>query len=314
MDLTRRDFVKAAAATAATVAAVSSAAQTSPPVAERLPGRMPVRPFGKTGWRVSIYGLGTAEVSGGDDTVRAIRQAVAGGVNYIDTAPSYVGTRSESAVGRALEGGLRERVFLATKTLRRDASGAYQEIRESLSRLKTNSIDLLQIHSVNDMGTLDQALRRGGAIEGLERAKKEGLIRYIGISGHTRPDVIGAAIDRYPFDSILVALSAVDAHLNDFATEVVPAARKKGIAVVGMKALKGMERAQRGKVEAGPLLRYAWSLPVDTVIVGLRDEAEIRPNLVSARTFRPMSTDEMRALEARLKPYANVGNLWWKRS
>ncbi|MFQ3588132.1 MAG: aldo/keto reductase [Fimbriimonadaceae bacterium] len=313
MDLTRRDFVKAAAATAATVAAASTVAQTANPTVSPLPGSMPVRPFGKTGWRASIYGLGTAEVSGGDDTVRAIRAAVAGGVNYIDTAPSYVGTRSETAVGRALEGGLRERVFLATKTLRRDADGAYQEVRESLNRLKTNRIDLLQIHSVNDMGTLDQALRKGGAVEGLERARREGLIRWIGISGHTRPDVIGAAIDRYPFDSILVAVSAVDTHINDFAAEVVPAARKKGIAVVGMKALKGMERAQGAKMEVEPLLRYAWSLPVDTVIVGLRHESEIRPNLVAARTFRPMPPAEMRALEARLKPFADVGHLWWKR-
>lgn len=306
MSLTRREVLQGA------TAAAGAAALSKVGLGAFSEATMPTRPLGKTGWKASIYAAGTAEIPATEEAVRALDALIDGGVNYIDTAPSYTGTRSETAIGQVLKT-RRKEVFLATKTLFRDAEGAYREINQSLERLQTKQIDTLQIHAVNDFGTLDQVLASGGAVKGLERAKKEGLIRFIGITGHTRPEVILKALDSYPFDSILVALSAVDASLNDFATEVLPKANKLGIAVVGMKALKGMERAVGEKLEPKELLRYAWSLPVSTFTVGLRRESEVAPNLALARSFKKMTAAEMRSLEKRVAEHADIGNLWWKR-
>lgn len=303
MSLSRRDLLRLSGLTLGAGALPGLAATAK---------EIPKRPLGKTGWKASIYAVGTAEVPGAEETVLALDQLLDAGVNYIDTAPSYVGTPSERAIGVVMKR-RRKEVFLATKTLARDAEGAYREVRESLGRLQCERIDLLQIHSVNDAATLDAVLRKGGAIEGLERAKKEGLIRFIGITGHTRPEVLLDALKRYPFASILVPVSALDAHVHDFVTDVIPLARKQGAAVVGMKALKGMERATGGSFDPEPLLRYAWSLPIDCLTIGLRRGHEVGKNLGWARSFTPMSRTESRDLEAQVKGHADVGNLWWKK-
>lgn len=305
MSLSRRDVIKTGAA-AAVATAVPAALNALSPSA-----KVHQRPLGKTGWKASIYALGTAEVPDIPSTVRAVHALLDGGVNYLDTAPSYQGTRSERALGEVMKT-RRKEVFLATKTLARDADGAYREVKESLERLQTRQIDTLQIHAVNDFGALDQVLGKGGAAEGLERAKKEGLIRFIGITGHTRPEVISRALDRYPFDSILVPVSVLDASLYDFADDVLPKANKLGIAIVGMKALKGIERAG-GPFAAEEFLRYAWSLPISTLTIGLRKESEAKANLAHALDFKKMPVSDMRALEAKFKDKADMNTLWWKR-
>lgn len=292
------------------VGALGLAGLARPETAE---ATLPKRPFGKTGWNATIYAVGTAEIPADAEAERALTTLLEAGVNYVDTAPSYTGTRSEKVVGRVLRG-RRDKVFLATKTLERTAARAYQEVTESLARLNVETIDLLQIHAVNDMATLDQVLTEGGAIRGLERAVREGRVRHIGITGHTRPEVILTALDRYPFASVLIPLSALDAHLSDFATEVLPKARKVGAGVIGMKALKGMEIATGQRFEPEPLLRYTWSLPIDTLAIGLRTEREVAENLRYARNFRPLTAPEMRELETKVKPSATAQNLWWKRT
>lgn len=272
---------------------------------------MPTRRLGKTCWRASLYALGSAEIPGNEEAVRALHALIDGGVNYFDTAPSYQGTRSETVIGKVLIA-RRKEVFLATKTLQRGADRAYAEIRESLKRLQTDHIDNLQIHAVNDFGTLDAVIGKGGAVEGLERAKKEGLIRFIGITGHTRPEVILKALESYPFDSILVPVSPLDRHVHDFADDVIPKANKLGIAVAGMKSLKGIERSG-SRFSADRFLRYALSLPISTLTIGLRRESEVVENLEAIRRFKPMSEKEMRDLEAEVKSLANDNVLWWKR-
>jgi uncharacterized protein len=303
MSLTRRDVLKAAGAAAASAAL---------PALGQKPAAIERRALGKTGFRAAIYALGSAEMPSPDAAQRAIHRMLDAGVNYLDTAPSYQGTRSERTIGEVMKT-RRKEVFLATKTLERSAEGAYAEIKQSLERLQTKQIDCLQIHAVNDFGTLERVLSATGAIKGLERAKKEGLIRFLGITGHTRPEVIAKALDEYPFDTILVPVSALDASLHDFAAEVLPQANKLGVAVVGMKALKGIERATGGRFEPADFLRYAWSLPLATLTIGLRQEKEAEENLRMAQAFGRMPSSEMRALERRMAEHADAGNLWWKR-
>ncbi len=306
MGISRREFLRRSAATAGAIAVPSLLPEW------QAPAEMQTRPFGKTGWNASIYAVGTAEVPDTDAAVDALRRLMAAGVNYIDTAPSYRGTRSETTVGRAVAG-RRDKVWIASKTLERSAGGALREVKESLARLQCGHIDLLQVHAVNDDATLDAVLNKGGAVEGLERAKKEGLVRHIGITGHTRPEVILRAIKTYPFVAVLVPVSAMDKHINDFADEVLPYAREHGIAVAGMKSLKGMERATGGDFDPTDFLRYSLSLPVSTLTIGLRQLKEAEENLETALAFKPMPPDEMEALEASVKGITNTRALWWKR-
>jgi predicted aldo/keto reductase-like oxidoreductase len=300
MEISRRDLLKALTL-GGVAAATGSHAQTS---------RIPRRRLGKIPFEASILALGTAEIPGDDEALRAINLALDAGVNYIDTAPSYRNARSERVIGVIAEKRRRE-FFLATKTLERSADGAYGELKESLGRLKTAQADLIQIHAVNDNVTLEQVLR--GAVKGLERAKREGLTRFIGITGHTRPEVILRAIEEYPFDSILVPVSAADKWIGDFTTDVIPKARAKGIAVIGMKALKGVERAEGGIKDPAPWIRYALSLPIDTLTVGFRRYGDVLQNLPVAQAFSPMSPEERRNLEERARKFANTETLWWKK-
>ncbi|HZH99318.1 MAG TPA: aldo/keto reductase [Fimbriimonadaceae bacterium] len=304
MSLSRRDFVAGAVGTV-----ISSAL---PVQSKKTAERIARRPFGKTGFQASIYALGSAEIPGNEEAIPAIRSLIAAGVNYIDTAPSYQGTRSETAIGAAIEG-RRQDLFIATKTLERSAEGAYREVCESLERLKCKHIDLLQVHAVNDFATLDRVLAKGGAVEGLERARKEGLIRHIGITGHTAPEVILRAIGAYPFAAILIPISALDFHVSDFATEVLPKAKELGIGIAGMKSLKGMEIASGGKFSPEPLIRYALSHPISTLTLGLRRSSEVEQNLAFFKAFKPMIASEMTDLREQVKPQSTVQNLWWKR-
>jgi len=271
--------------------------------------RIPKRRLGAIPFDATILGLGTAEIPDDEEALKALRLALDAGVNYLDTAPSYRAARSESVVGQIAKTH-RDRFFLATKTLERSADGAYREVRESLQRLQTDRIDLIQVHAVNDFATLEQVLT--GAVQGLERAKREGIVRHIGITGHTRPEVILRAIESYPFESILVPVSAADHWVNDFVSGVIPQARQRGVAVIGMKALKGVERSKGQVRDAERWLRYAWSCPVDCLIVGFRRYADVLENVRLAQQFQPMSTEEMKQLEQEAQKFANTQVLWWK--
>ncbi len=307
MGISRRDFLKNSGSTIGSLSLARLAADFV-----RQNKKVKTRPFGKTGWRASIYALGTAEMPSGAEAVTTVQALIDAGVNYIDTAPSYRATQSEKTLGEAIQG-RRHKVFIASKTLERDADGAYREVTESLKRLKTETIDLLQVHAVNDEATLTTVLKSGGAVEGLEKARKEGLIRHIGITGHTRPEVITKAIQEYPFASILVPVSALDKHINDFAEETIPLANEKGIGIAGMKALKGMERATGGKFDPEDFLRYSLSLPISTLTVGLRHVNEAAANLEMIQEFEPMDKAEMTKLESASQEHANTNTLWWKK-
>ncbi|GMV36718.1 MAG: hypothetical protein AMXMBFR61_12260 [Fimbriimonadales bacterium] len=311
MGTTRREFLQKAAAAGLSFAAARLGWPAEGQTAER---EMAKRDAGKMGWKASILAFGMAEVPPDDLDLceKMLRRALDLGVNYIDTAPSYQRGAGELAVGRVAD--RRKEFFLATKTLGRTKEAAAQDIQGSLERMKVPVIDLLHLHAVNDMRTLDTVLARGGPIEALEEAKRAGKIRYIGITGHTRPEVILEALKRYPFDAILVPVSAADYHLNDFALETIPYANKKGVSVAGMKSLKGWQNAGKKEVSSRELIHYALSLPIATLTCGMTNLEQVEENVKAARTFRALATADMDRIRAACKEWGTSQHLWWKRT
>ncbi len=266
--------------------------------------------LGKTKLKVTILGLGCAQIGtirNFSQAVKIVETAIDLGVNYIDTASTY--GDSEEKVGEVMKM-RRKEVILATKTLQRDKDDAWREINTSLQRLKTDYVDIFQIHSVNTMYELDKITSKNGSLYAVIRAKEEGLCKHIGITGHARPDVIKEALNRFEFETILMPLSSVDKLVNDFGDVIFPIAKKKNIGVIAMKVLSD------GKVTnfVSESLRYVFSLPISTAIVGIKTLGELRQNVEIARNFIPMTENEMNHLIEKTRKYATTSILWWKRS
>ena len=253
------------------------------------------RAFGSTKIQVSILGLGgeSALYRRGDAAVKIITRALELGVNYFDTAPLY--HDSELNYGEVLPHA-RNRMFLATKTDQRDRDGAWRQFENSLRRLRTSYVDLLQIHHLDEHDEVDEVLAPGGAVQMVEEARAQGLVRHIGISGHTDPNVLLRALMGHRFDSILLALNPADVHRYSFQERLLPYADQSGIGIVGMKVFSRGEvfPALRSAEEA---LGYVWTLPVDLAIVGIDNVAQLERNAQLASAFKPLPAARMRQLE-----------------
>ena len=199
---------------------------------------MPTRSFGKTGYKVGILSLGgqaTLEIKGREEeSEKIINKAIDLGINYIDTAASYGQGVSQLNIGRVMKT-RRGEVWLSTKTHDRTYDGSMRLLEESLKNLQTDHLDLWQLHNVQRQDQTDQIFSPDGAIKAMEKAKSEGMVRYVGITGHFEPLVLLEAIKRYPFDSILMAVNAADVHYLSFKNYLLPEAQKRGIAIIGMK-------------------------------------------------------------------------------
>lgn len=303
--LSRRDFLRNVAAGAAGVGVGGIAPRSEagqPPL-----GR---RPLGRTGLDVTIIGLGCATLGYGGHSVAEgaaiVEACIDHGINYIDCASTY--GDAEAKVGEVMKTRRRE-VILATKTLERTQEDAWKEINRSLERLKTDHLDLLQIHSVNRMDELDVITGGNGSLAAAVRAKEEGMVAHIGITGHTRPEVIAEALKRFPFETTLVPLSSTDKLLHDFGEVLFPLAREKGFGVIAMKVLA----AGRVTQFADESLRYSLSLPISTAIVGMGTLGEVSRNIGVARSFAPMVAADMGMLEEKTREFANTRVMWWKR-
>jgi aryl-alcohol dehydrogenase-like predicted oxidoreductase len=243
------------------------------------------RELGKTGLKVTILGLGCAQIGALRNfklAVEIIETAIDLGINYIDTASTY--GDAEEKVGEVMRS-RRNEVVLATKTLQRDKESSWREINTSIERLKTDYVDVLQIHSVNTMAELDKITSKNGSLYSVIKAKEQGLCKHIGITGHTRPEVIKEALNRFDFETVLVPLSSVDKLLNDFGDVIFPVAKKKNVGVIAMKVLSD------GRVTdfVEDSLRYVFSLPISTAIVGVKSIAELKQNVEIAKNFVPMT-------------------------
>uniref|UniRef100_A0A832MJ53 Aldo/keto reductase n=1 Tax=Eiseniibacteriota bacterium TaxID=2212470 RepID=A0A832MJ53_UNCEI len=269
---------------------------------------MPLRPLGRTGHRVRLFSLGgqaTLEKPGTEEeSLRIIHRALDLGVNYIDTARRYGQGISEGYIGRVMKTRRRE-AFLASKTRDRTYDGSMRSLEESLAALQTDRLDLWQLHNVMTDEDLDRIFAKDGAIRALEKAREQKLTRFVGITGHYDPFVLRRGIERYPFDTILMALNAADRHRASFIEHLLPVAVEKRMGVIGMKIpARGRMFRDGGITSMKDAMSYVLTLPVSTVIVGLSTLEELEENVRIAREFRPLEPAESARLEALAKPYA----------
>jgi aryl-alcohol dehydrogenase-like predicted oxidoreductase len=277
--------------------------------------QIPRRPLGKTGETVSIIGLGgyhLGTVGSPEIAIRLVQEAVDAGVTFLDNAWEYNDHRSEEWMGFGLQG-RRDKVFLMSKvcTHGRDKKLAMQQLGESLKRLRTDHLDLWQIHEVIYENDAELHFAQGGVIEALDEAKRQGKVRFVGFTGHKNPAIhLKMLAYDYPFDTVQMPLNCFDATFRSFEQQVLPEVQRRGIAALGMKSLGGDgQPVQYGVVSAEEALRYAMSMPVASTICGVDSLDVLRQDVGIARNFNPMSAQEMQALRQRCQPYAADGHL-----
>ena len=259
--------------------------------------------LGRTGTMVdavSLGGEGILRTHGRErEAVAMIHAALREGVRYCDTAPAY--DESQDYYGAAFRSmqSARDGVFLASKTHERRMIPALSLLEGSLRILGTDHLDLWQMHDLRTQKDLDAIFGPKGAIEAAEHAKQAGKVRFVGLTGHHDPDILLAAIERYPFDSVLLPINPADPARMPFITTVIPAARAKGMGVVGMKVMAAGRLPGERAATAEECIRYAMA-HADTLIIGCSSVAEVQSNLHLGRTATPMRAEEQRALEARV--------------
>ena len=330
----RRDFLKASGIM--TAAALGSAAlpgvaggQSGLPSNPATSNSMPTRNLGKTGYRVGIFSLGgQAAIEKPNNeaiAVPIIEKALDLGVNYIDTSSIYGGPErwSEQYVGKVMKH-RRNDTFLATKTKERTRDGSMRMIETSLKLLQTDHIDLWQLHDIGTMTDINEIFAKGGAMEALLEARDQKIVRYLGITGHYRPDALIEAIHRHPFDTILMAVNAADPHHYSFSEHLLPLAVEKQMGIIGMKVpargrilsswtpppieqqkhmWEGMVLAPTpGTLDMRQAMYYSLSLPVSTVIIGCDSIAQVEQNVQLAREFTPLNQQQMMALNEKAQP------------
>jgi aryl-alcohol dehydrogenase-like predicted oxidoreductase len=266
------------------------------------------RKLGRTGLEVepvSLGGEGVLRTTGrADEAVPMILEALKLGVRYCDTAPAYAASQDYYGAAFSRAGaGSRDKVILASKTHLRDRDGSLRLLDDSLTRLGTDRLDIWQLHDLRTTEDLDEIFSKGGAIEAVEKAKADGRVKFVGITGHHDPAILVEAMRRYPVDTVLCAINPSDPRRAPFLTTVVPAARDKGVGIIGMKVMGRGDIISDGVASGAELIRYAASF-ADTVIIGCSSPREVKDNLEAGRAFSPLDEAGARALEARIAPHA----------
>jgi len=308
--VTRREFVKSVLATGAAVGIGGHAF-----AAESKPGDMIYRTLGRSGEKVSAIGLGGFHIGVPKeeaDSIRIIRSAIDRGINFLDNSWDYHNGGSEIRMGKAMRDGYRDKVFLMTKIDGRTKALAAKQIDESLQRMLTDRIDLMQHHEIIRVEDPDRIFEENGANEALLEAKKAGKIRFIGFTGHKDPMIhlrtIEVAAQRgFKFDAVQMPLNVMDAHFRSFEKQVVPVLAKDGVGVLGMKPLGSGAIVRTGAVNAIECLHYALNLPTSVVITGMESMERLDQALEAVRTFKPMSKEQVAALLSRTEKLAMTG-------
>ena len=267
---------------------------------------IPKRELGKTGEKVTILGLGGEGIlrtHGYDREAYAlINRALDLGITYCESARAYDG--SESYYGKALRE-RRSEVFLTSKSHARSKAGALAHLHETLGNMRTDHLDLWQVHDVRTGDEIDEIFAPGGAIEAFVEAREKGLVRFIGVTGHHDPAVIRACMERFPFDTVLLPVNPAEPAQRSFIGEVIPLALERKMGVIGMKVyFRGLAARIPGHTGMEPYLRYALSQPVSTVVIGCDDLRQLEENVRFASSFQPMTNEEEESLARHVLPLA----------
>src|SRR6202140_4511923 len=307
---TRRRFIGVAAATmiSARINKRAWAADTKTGV--------PMRTLGHTGEKVSMVGIGGYHLARPgveeDESIRIVRTGLDQGINFLDNCWDYNNGESEIRMGKALRDGYRQKAFLMTKIDGRNKTAAATQLNESLRRLQTDRIDLLQFHEVIRDSDPDRIFAEGGGMEAAVEARKAGKIRFIGFTGHKSPDIhlkmlATASKHGFTFDAVQMPLNVMDAHFDSFEKKVLPVLSKEGVGVLGMKPM-GDKVILRSKTVTPPeCLYYSMNLPTSVVITGCDSLPILQQALRAARSFQPMDPSQVAALLAKTAKAAEAG-------
>jgi len=301
----RREILRAALAAGVATSAVQGATE------------IPYRTLGRTGEKVSCIGmggyhLGKKEVAEAD-AIKLVRSGVDRGINFLDNSWDYNKGESENRVGKAVkDGGLRGRVFLMTKNDGRTGDEFNKQLNESLKRLQTDHVDLIQFHEIIRFEDPDRIFAEGGAAQAALAAKKAGKVRYIGFTGHKDPNIhlyMLKVADRhkFQFDTVQMPVNVMDYHFRSFTNEVLPELTKRNIGVLGMKSIGDTVILKSGAVTALECLQFSLSRPVSVQITGIDKPEILEQAIKAALTYDKVSKDQMTAILERTKPYALEG-------
>ncbi len=317
-NMERRDFLKSAVAVGAAVAAGSAVAQTGNSTAKVTRPQspdMPYRQLGTTGEMVSAIGMGGYHLGKQTEAAESIRLMHAGidrGITFLDNCWDYNDGISEVRMGQALRNGYRQKVFLMTKMDGRTVAEYNKQLEQSMGRLQTDMIDLVQFHEVIRMDDADRIFAPGGAIEAAVAARQAGKIRYIGFTGHKDPAVHLRMLEvaqkhSFHFDTVQMPINVMDAHFRSFGREVMPVAIKQGIGVLAMKTFGDGPILTSNTVKPIEALHYGLTQPVSVVITGIDSTPILDQALEAARTFKPLTQAQVSSLLERTQLAASEG-------
>ncbi len=291
MPESRREFVKAAAGLGVAAGALAA-------------GDLPRRKLGKTGLEVSIVGLGGGRVGTHRDeaeALRTMRHCYESGINYFDSAAAGAYGLSQRRYGIAFEGVPRDRLIYGTKTRHRTYGHSELDLAQSLAGLRTDYIDLYQVHNVMHMEDIDFVFGPRGVMEMIEKARRDGKIRYVGFTGHMDPRVLAKMLEAYDWDTVLMPLSVTDGANQDLSFErtALPPAIEKDLGVMAMKTTGVGALLEEGISSLEENLNYVWSLPVATAILGCTSPEQVDRDLAAARAHRKLSESQMSELRGK---------------
>jgi len=274
---------------------------------------IPTRPLGKTGVAVTQIGLGGEGIlrtwNRDKEAALVIERALELGITYFDCARAYAG--SEEYYGMAL-GKRREKIFLTSKAFERTKKGALEQLDASLSRMNTGYLNLWQVHDLRTEEDLRQISDPGGALEAFDEARKSGKVLFIGVTAHQDAGILSKALDLFPFDTVLMPVSAAHPHFISFKRETLPKALEMGLGIIGMKVIGGtFVRHRRNAQEVEALIRYALSHQISTIVTGCSSPQEVEMNCHCAQRFKPFSEEEIVEMERSMLSPDNLSADAW---
>jgi len=267
---------------------------------------IPKRMLGRTGQEVTILGLGGEGIlrtfGREQEAYRLVNRALDLGITYCESARAYSG--SEAYYGQTLKE-RRKEIFLTSKSHARDKRGALAHLHETLMNMRTDHLDLWQVHDVREEEELAEIFGPRGAIEAFTEAKQQGKTRFIGVTGHHDPSITRKCIERFNFDTVLMPVNPGEPQYKSFLSDILPLAREKDMGIIGMKVyFRGFASKLPSYTTMEPFLRFALSQPVTNVVIGCDDIAQLEQNAAFARAFEPMTAEEQQKLIGDIAPVA----------